>query len=323
MHPSDPARAASSAPAAASSWWDARWRGQPSRLEVWYATFTDRDSGTGVWLHGELVAPPGGGDPERHGWAALFPRDGAPVWHRTVRTVGAPTGDPAVFECDGLRLGPEGSTGHAGELSWDLRWDATGQRPLATFHRRLWERELLPAAQVVPAPDLAVSGTIDRGDQRVELAGAHGQVARIYGHGNAERWAWLHADLGGGELLELVTAVSTRPGLKRLPPITFLRFRLDGRDWPTSVAPAFRLTARLGLPSWRVAGRIGRSRVRIEVDQPQDRNVTVGYTDPDGRTATCTNTERADLRVELVDPDGRTRRWELEGTAHAEVGTRP
>lgn len=307
-----------------ASLWNRRWKGAPNRLEVWYATFTDRATGTGLWLHGELVAPPDGSLPTRLGWAALFPPDQPPVWHRTGSDLGRPTGDPATFECPGLRLGPTGSSGSAGPLSWDLGWDAESQRGIATFGRVAWERELLPGVQVVPAPDLSVDGWVDRDGARLQLAGAHGAVARIHGHGNAERWAWLHADLGGGDLVELVTAVSTRPGLNRLPPVTFVRFRLDGRIWPGSPLPALGLRSRLGLPRWSVSGRIGRAKVHIEVHQPSDRNVAIDYHDPDGRTATCTNTERADLHIRIVGgPGGGTREWKLSATAHAEVGTRP
>ena len=34
-----------------------RWRGQAGRLEVWYLTATDPRTGTGLWLHHEVVAP--------------------------------------------------------------------------------------------------------------------------------------------------------------------------------------------------------------------------------------------------------------------------
>lgn len=312
-----------SAPADTSTFWDRRWNGTPNRLEVWYLTATDAATGTGLWVHGETVAPPDGGEPHSLGWVALFPADGEPVWHRTPTTPGPPGGDPATFVAEGMRIGPTGSDGTAGPVSWELRWDPAGQVPLATFGRRLWHRELLPGAQVVPAPDLRVAGEVTASGTRHDVEG-HGAVARIYGHGSAQRWAWLHAHLGGGDLLEVVTAVSTRPGLDRLPPVAFVRFRLDGRDWPGGELPALRMRTHLGLPGWGLHGRIGRARVRIEVHQPSDRNVVVDYHDPDGRTSTCTNTERADLRVEVAGgPGGGTRRWALDGTAHAEVGTRP
>jgi hypothetical protein len=55
--------------------------------------------------------------------------------------------------------------------------------------------------------------------------------------------------------------------------------------------------------------------------------VQIGYTDPDGATATCHNSEVATARVRL---DRLTRRgwqeersWHVDGTAHAEIGVRP
>ena len=39
-----------------ADWWAPRWRGQQGRLEVWYATATDTETGTGIWVHGETVA---------------------------------------------------------------------------------------------------------------------------------------------------------------------------------------------------------------------------------------------------------------------------
>jgi len=298
---------------------------------VWYSTITDRPTGTGFWLHGELVAPTrtaDGASPPPHvvAWAAVFPVDGPPVWRRLRSEV--PRADPLgpdqrVFECDGFRLGPDGSHGRIEDLAWELSWDGSGQRGIATFGRPAWERELLPAAQVVPAPDLSPVGWVEHDGRRWELSDAHGQCARIHGHGNAERWGWLHAELGGGDLVELVSATSTRPGLNRLPPVCFVRFRLGGEVWPASPLPALRLRTRLGLPTWTVSGRIGRARLRIEVTQPAERNVEIDYADPDGRGAVCTNTERADLRVELRGgPGGLDRTWFVEGRAHAEVGTR-
>ena len=52
-----------------------------------------------------------------------------------------------------------------------------------------------------------------------------GAVAHIYGHGNARRWGWIHADLGHGDVLEVVTAVSRKAALRNLPPMAFVRFR--------------------------------------------------------------------------------------------------
>ncbi|MGZ4575330.1 MAG: hypothetical protein ACXVXY_10115 [Mycobacteriaceae bacterium] len=298
---------------------ESHWRGQSGRLEVWYTSLTDPATGTGFWLHTELVAPTSGELAYVHGWAAIFPPDAPPVWERFGPT-------PA----EGA-LPPSELAGTAGVLSWQLRQVATGGRPLYTFPRYAWEHELLPAAQVVLAPAALYDGTFTAGDRVFSLRGARGASSRIYGHGSARRWGWLHADLGDGDVLELVAAVSTRPGLSALPPLTFLQLRLDGHDLPRDpllTAPLLR--AKLGLPEWRVGGLIdvvGRRRITVHVRQDPERSVAVGYTDPDGATATCHNSEvaSADVRLDRLGHGGWRveREWHLDRSAHAEIGLRP
>ena len=285
----------------------ARWRGQPHRLEVWYATMTDSTTGTGGWVHHEVVAPAaGGGEPYQHGWTALFPVDGDPVIERY--------GPDPVRGSDDVRV-PQVMT------------SARGSRPLYTFPRWAWEREVLPGAQVVAVPDARFEGVLEACGARLELGDAVGNVARIYGHGNARRWGWLHADLGGGDVLEIVAGALNRRGVTWVPPVSLVQLRAGGRDWPRdplAAAPLFR--ARLGLPRWRVRGTVGRHRLRVEVDIPADRSVAVPYADPDGAPATCTNSERATAEIVLERWRRRwetEKHWSLSGTAHAEIGTRP
>ena len=54
-----------------------RWHGQPSRLEVHYLTATDERTGTGLWLHHEVVSPTSG-EAYSHGWLATFPVEAPP-----------------------------------------------------------------------------------------------------------------------------------------------------------------------------------------------------------------------------------------------------
>jgi hypothetical protein len=406
-----------------------RWRGQTGRLEVWYTTLTDPATGTGVWIHHELVAPSDGRAPYAHGWAVLFPPGESPVLGRfgphpwtpspafavpgvelrparppsthaagrsaeprpmadsgpprtgpqdlrddtsadadpagiagTDYQTPRPTGEPgrrtsgqagslpqdlAESDRDTPPYRPGGETGplpqdlagsdddapsyrlsgEAGSLSWDLVGSGGGA-PLYTFPRWAWRRELLPAAQVVPAPGEVFDGTVRCGDRVLDVRNAPGATARIYGHGNARRWAWLHADLGGGDVCEVVAAVSTRRGLDRLPPLPFVRLRVGGVEWPggDGLLAATRMRATIGLPSWKVSGRSGDRMIRVEVTQPPGATVAVDYTDPDGSAAVCHNSERADAVITLLRRDGKRweldRRWHLEGTAHAEVGLR-
>ncbi|MFB4307527.1 hypothetical protein [Actinomadura sp. GTD37] len=271
-----------------------RWRGQAGRLEVWYTTLTDPATGAGVWLHHELVAPAGGGV-RAHGWAAVFPPGERPVLARFGPYGWEPPEDAAFTAGPVARTGDR-LTGTAGTISWDLR-ESGGGRPMHTFPRWAWERELLPAAQIVPKPAAAYDGAVRFGDRVLELAGAPGASARIYGHGNARRWAWLHADLGGGDVCEIVAAVSTRPGLDRLPPLPFVRLRVGGRDLPSGdpLLAAPRLRADIGLPTWTVRGRIGDRGLLVEVTQRPEESVAGGNADPHRADSAALDSRGTDL----------------------------
>ena len=298
-----------------------RWRGQPERLEVHYLTATDEASGTGLWLHHEVVAPPRG-EPYAHGWVALFPPDAAPSYERFGPSAATPRPDPGWFVTDGATMTASSAAGAAGAVSWDLHWDA-GDHPLWTFPQWAWRRQLLPSAQVLPTPRTRIAGTV-RGDR----FDGWGGVAHIYGHGNAQRWVWLHADLGDGDVLELVAATARRPGLRLLPPLALLQLRTADGDWPRdplAAAPLLRTSIRDD--GFRVAGVVGTRRIAVDVELPAERCVSVPYTDPDGATATCRNSARADVRVATsqlgIQLWGNRRTWRLDGTGHAEIGTRP
>jgi hypothetical protein len=281
------------------------------------------------------VVVPSAGDPRAHGWVALFPTGEAPRVSRFGPV--PPQKDPEpgqLFGANGVRVQPGLFEGHSAGASWTLRWRDESP-PLYTFPRWAWERDVLPGVQIVPAPSASFEGDVDVLGHKLRIVHGRGAVARIFGHGNAQRWGWLHADLGDGDVLEVVAAVPRRAGLVSVPPVTMVQLRCEGRDWPRSsllAAPVFR--ARLGLPAWSVHGTFGHQRLKVEVALPEDASLRLAYADPDGSTATCTNSERADARVVLQrrGSDGRrgrrgpwrdVRRWSLLGTAHAEIGTRP
>jgi hypothetical protein len=277
-----------------------------------------------VWIHHERIASTDG-EPYAHGWAALFPPGEAPVVERYGHE---PFGDPEDgqwFTSASASVGPGRFRGSVDAASrWELTWSG-GERPIWTLPRRMWERELLPSAHVVVAPKAEVRGPITIAGRQLALDGT-GAIAHIYGHGNGQRWGWLHADLDDETSLEIVSAVARRPGMRGLPPLGFIQLRRNGKDWPGDpllTAPLFRTS--LSAPTWRVRGIVGSKRLTVTVNQPEARCVRLDYTDPNGDSAVCTNTERADVDVRLDKWRGRwitEAEWSLEGTAHAELGTR-
>lgn len=287
-----------------------KWQGERGRLEVWYATFTDAASGDGYWIHHEIVATTDG-PVLQHGWVAVFPASGRPVCERF-------TWD------DSFEVAPGRLCGRTDTVSWDLTFDDDGP-PLFTFPRTVWDRELLPGQQILPAPDATFSGHVTVGGTRHDVRGPGG-LARIYGHGSAQRWVWLHAHLDEGEVLEVVAATSRRPLLRRLPMLGFVQLRLRGDDWPANpLAAALRFRADVDGDRFTVRGTWGRRRLHASVDLDPAASVTLRYVDPDGTPAWCTNSERADAEVVLERRNGDwevERRWRLDGTAHAEIGRR-
>lgn len=307
--------------------WGSRWRGQAGRLEVWYTTLSDPTTGTGAWLHQEIVAPEDGCAPYQHGWIVVFPPNEQPLLHRVAPHDVAVCRDGDPLASSGITWRPELLSGDTGDAAWSLTADHTGS-PLFTFPSWAWRSELLPAAQVVATPGARFDGSIRIGAREFAFRGAPGASSRIYGHGNARRWTWLHSDLDDGVVIEVVSAVSTLPLLRRLPPLTFVRLRTSDGDWPThaGLLTAARMHARIGLPTWSVRGRIGGRRIRVEVRMPAEQTVTLDYAEPSGDRVVCRNSERADVTVEIDRRErGRWRsehRWSARGTAHAEVGGR-
>ena len=303
---------------------DRQWSGQPGRLEVWYDTLTDPHTGTGLWLHHEICAPRDGGAARGYGWLVLFPPDAAP---EIVQFGPEPLGENPWFAVGEVIAEPGRRTGSAGVATWELTYHDNAPA-LFTFPRTAWRHRLLPSAQIVPAPSASFRGTVTIGERVLVLDGAPGGVAHIYGHGNGERWGWLHADLGDGDVLEIVAAVSHRAGLRRLAPLPFVRLRQNGVDWPRfGLLAALTGSSHLGVPEWDVTVRSGGRRLRVRVAQPTERTVVIEYADPDGASSTCRNCERADAQIVLERRVSGAwvveREWSLDATAHSEIGTRP
>jgi hypothetical protein len=298
-----------------------RWRGERGRLEVHYLTATDVATGTGLWLHHEVVAPVDG-DAYGHGWLGLFPRDGAASYVRFGPSPVTPLDDGTLAKTPDSIITTTSARGRAGDVEWDLHWPVES-RPLWTFPQWAWRRNALPAAQVVPIPTTHVTGSV--GALRYDGPGG---LAHIDGHGSAKRWVWLHADLGNGDVLEVVAATARRPLMRNLPPLPLVQLRVGGHDWPRDpLAAAPLLRAHIGDRMFHIRGVVGRRRLDVAVRLTPERCVSVGYVDPDGSTAMCLNSEAADADVHI---DQLTARgwvtqwsWTLDGTAHAEIGTRP
>ncbi|HEU4978086.1 MAG TPA: hypothetical protein VFT42_04270, partial [Solirubrobacteraceae bacterium] len=188
-----------------------------------------------------------------------------------------------------------------------------------------------------PHPALAIEGTVAFGGREIELSGAHGGQAHLWGSKHANRWAWLHCDdlesLEGEPRPEsFVDGVSVFvPRLGReIGPSTPVVGRLLGEDFrSTSPLRVTRNPSRFALTTWRFEALDRKRKVVGEVDAPRDALVGVTYTDPDGDHAWCYNSEVASLRLFVWDRTARGRfGWTLRdtlvgpGRAHFEYAQR-
>ncbi len=325
-----------------------RFQGSTERLEVWYDTFTDDTNNAGFWIHHELISPTDG-DPYVHGWIGYFfnapdndlkttaderfdgknkKLDNAVGYERFGPL---PISRSPFFECGDVMVAPNVRKGKTENITWELTTSEFNDRPVFTFGKLAWEKEILPSCQIVGGPNLNYNGIIKIGSQSFKISNAKGALSRIYGHGNAKRWGWLHVDLGDSDMLEVVSAVSTKPGLEKLKPLGFLQLRYKNQDWPSNPLVSFpffktKLPGRQSDNHWSISGKSGKYRINVSISLPQNRCVSVDYTDPDGHKAVCVNTEIGDADIYLEQKISNRwiliRHWDVKNSAHCEMGFR-
>jgi hypothetical protein len=296
-----------------------RWDGRPGHYEVYYVTLTDPASGVGAWIRYTMSAPlPATGvTPSAALWFAAVDGNSVVARKKTV-AIEALEARAEPFE---LRIGDavltdRGAAGEFDDVAWELRWTPSGPgyrhvHPLA---------ERLGLAQTVlelPHADLGVEGTITYPGARLELTGARGGQAHLWGAKHADNWAWVHCNDLRDERGEPVpgafvdaVSVRTRRGGREIGPFTPVVGRLGGEDF-LSVSPPRVLTnwSAYGLTGWRFEAIAGARKLIVEVDAERDRLAGVTYHDPDGDPAYCYNTETASIRLHLYERAPRAGGW--------------
>ena len=317
-----------------------QWDGRPGHYEVHYLTLTDPASGWGVWIRSTMRAPDSSPPTpaEASLWFLAMQRDGRRFARRQTFPIDALVADADPFS---LRVGDAELTdrGYAGGVDgamWELRWEP--RLPAAEHvHPLLRRAKVAKTVLLLPHPDVAVHGTVQFGDARLDLAGVHGGQAHLWGSKHAARWAWAHCgDFRAHDgapvqdtYVDGVSVVVPRFG-RQVGPSTPVVGRVLGDDFrATSPASVLRAPSRFGLTSWHTEAVDGKRKVVVEVDAPRASLVGVTYHDPDGDLAYCYNSEVASMRLGVLDKQARGRfGWILretfvaDGTAHFEYAQR-
>jgi hypothetical protein len=326
-------------------WNSLQWDGQPGHYEVYYLTLTDPGTGVGFWIRYTMVAPlPETGEEATCSlwFMAMDPAN-------PLENVGEKVSFPASAlkaEVEPFRLlindsaltdrGMSGSLERDGKrYAWDLSW----QPRLPAYghvHPALRAAKLAKTILFLPHPDVEVSGSIDMAGRRIEVAGARGGQAHLWGAKHATRWAWVHcSDFAGTDgsarsdtFVDGVSVFVPRFG-RELGPNTPVVARVGGQDLlSTSPLAVQRNPSEFDLESWRFEARAGRRKLVGSVTARKEDLVGVTYHDPDGELAYCYNTEIADMRLEVYERRSRFGDWEKrdeltsDGRAHFEYAQR-
>jgi hypothetical protein len=172
--------------------------------------------------------------------------------------------------------------------------------------------------------------------QRLELAGARGGQAHLWGSKHASSWAWVHCNdfttLAGetvpGAFVDGVSVRVPRAG-REVGPNTPVVAHVDGQDFQ-STTPVRVITnsSRFALTGWRFEAIDGTRKLIGQVDAQRPQLAGVTYHDPDGERAYCYNSETASIRLQLLERVRRGGGWSLRttltapGRAHFEYAQR-
>jgi hypothetical protein len=319
-----------------------RWKGRPGHYEVYYLTLTDPRAGVGVWIRYTMLAPE---PPSTHPascslwFLAMDPRPGAaPTLARKVtypvELMGAQA-DPFELRIGDARLDDHGMEGAFEDVSWDLRWASSG-KSYAPVNPILHRLGVAKTALVVPHPDLSIDGELTIAGERIELSGARGGQAHVWGSEHASSWAWVHCNdlrtLDGepvpGAFVDGVSATVPRFG-RELGPSTPVVGRIGGADFrSTSPLRILANSSTYALTGWRFEAVHGARKLVGEVDAVRDQLAGVIYHDPDGEPAYCYNSETASLRLHLYERARQVGGWAhtttlvAPGRAHFEYAQR-
>jgi hypothetical protein len=308
-----------------------RWDGQPGHYEVYYLTVTEPDTGVGMWIRYTMVAPlPSAGAPATASlWVlAMDPRpDRLPTFGRkTTVPIDRMQSTQAPFELtiEGARLHDRGMSGAFDDVAWDLRWEASG-RGYEHVHPALQRLGVAKTVLVLPHADVAIDGTVTLGDELLELRGARGGQAHLWGSKHASSWAWVHCNdfvdadgsLAPGAFVDGVSVFVPRLG-REVGPNTPIVARIGGRDF-RSISPLRVLgnDSTFALTGWRFEAIDGDRKLVGEVDADRDQLAGVTYHDPDGELAYCYNSETASMRLHVFEHAHQVGGWRHLSTLHA------
>lgn len=291
-----------------------RWTGKSGHYEVYYLTVTEPVTGVGLWIRYTMLAPSAADEPPSCSlwFLAMDPRPGArsPLGRKVSFGIDrlSARSDPFELRVAEAVLTDSGMSGGFEDVYWQLGWTPSS-RAYESVHPALQRLGAAQTVLVVPHANVAVDGHVTIGEERIELSGALGGQAHIWGSKHARSWAWVHCgDLRDSHdqpvpdtFIDGVSAVVSRLG-REVGPSTPVVGRIQGHDFlSTSPLRILRNTSQFNLNTWRFEAQDKRYRLVGRVEAPHEQLAGVTYHDPDGERAYCYNSEIASLQLEVYE----------------------
>lgn len=273
-------------------------------MEVWYATITHRRLRSGLWLR-YTISSPRDGEPSCALWASYFDPAGTRSFAArndfSIDLLGHVPGrdDGALVRIGDAWLSETHLEGRVESEGRSLAW-SLDLEPADRCHQHLPPLLRGRAARrfsTLCSPNLSVpfSGTVHLDGEAIPYEGEPGGQTHRWGRRHSHSWAWAHCsvwDDGSDAVFEAVAAKAA----PWLPALSFPYLRFGGEELRFS---AFRARGSYELPTWTFTATSPRWRIAGAARLAPERSVQVRYSDPDGGTRHCVNSEIADLSIEV------------------------
>ncbi len=198
----------------------------------------------------------------------------------------------------------DGEDGHA---AWDLAWardDGPIGEPLSIYPSRLLLEGPFPKSKLLtPQPALTFSGHVEAFGERLSVDGWRGMQGHNWGREHAFEYAWGQCFFPGSP----ATWVEGFSGRIKLGPVLSPRLsalvvqRGDRALRFDRIFDPWRQRAEVGERTWSVSLSGADGRATLEMDAGGRPMVCLGYANPDGALAYCTNSKLARTRL-VVEP---------------------
>jgi hypothetical protein len=311
---------------------EARFPAVPAKAghyESFYIKATRPGGGQAIWIRHTVHQRPG----EKRSaslWFTLFDGD-LPGPRATKVTVPAtelsvPTG--AYIRVAEAILEPGVARGEAATeslvASWDLRFEGEEEAFRHLPYDFLYGAPLPKTKLLSPHPNVAYTGTVTVGGERIELEGWPGMVGHNWGVEHAERWIWIHANefRQGDGYLDIALG-RIKVGRMTTPWVGNGMLSIDGEAHRLGGLDRVRSTKVAEAPTecaFELAGKGIRVRGRVS-SEPQNFVAWV-YADPVGPEHNTVNCSISDLELIVERKGSEPRRLECIGAAAYELGMR-